>query len=218
MSHHIDKHIMQPVYIFFVSVLLCLGAYASPSLAQDNGEQGIYDLILEVKRDRTILSSAIIGLEKNELYYLPLQEIARLVKFNIETNLGQGTANGFYVNENNSYAIDVENQTYTLKGETVNFEKDDAFIFTQELGIGDIYVTPELINKIWPLDITFNPLEQVVDIQTKRKLPYELSSERKLIRNSFLNRKTAQPNIDYPRIVNKSVSYTHLTLPTTPYV
>jgi hypothetical protein len=196
---------MRIACIFSVSALLCLGFSASPSLAQDtSGEQDIFDLILEVKRGRNILSPAVIGLEKNGKHYIPLQEIARLVKFNIKTNLNAGTATGFYINENNSYALDVSNQNYTLKGDTFDFDDDEAFIFSQELDIGDIYITPNLINKIWPLEINFNPLEQVVNIQTKRKLPYEQSSDRVLLRNKLLNRATAQqPNVDYPRIVNK---------------
>ncbi len=205
MSHHNDKYIMRFACILCASILLCFGGGTSPTLAQDKlSEQDVFDLILEVKRDRKTLSPATIGLEKNGQFYIPLQEMARIVQFNIEINLDKGIAQGFYVNEKNAYSIDVKNQNYTLKGETFEFEKDDAFLFVQEFGIGEIFITADLLNKIWPLDVSINPLEQVIEIQTKRKLPYEQASERNLIRNKLLNRKSNnQESADYTRIVNK---------------
>ena len=43
----------------------------------------------------------------------------------------------------------------------------------------DIYITIDLLNKIWPLDFEIDTLSQSVAINTKRKLPFELELERK---------------------------------------
>jgi len=69
-----------------------------------------------------------------------------------------------------------------------------------------------LINKIWPLDLSFNPLEQVVNIQTQRKLPYELTSERTQNRNRYLNKNTKSNTLDLPRITNKYDLYSRPAL------
>jgi len=53
-----------------------------------------------------------------------------------------------------------------------------------------------LLNKIWPLDVSLDPLIQVLDIQTKQKLPYELAASRQKNRNSRLNKNDRSNNVD----------------------
>jgi hypothetical protein len=214
------------IFILRLVLVILTGAMllglSSPSIfAQDMGEEEVYDAILEVKRDRKTLAKAIFGLEKDYKYYLPIQELSRIVEFKTDVSLKSGTAQGFFFSEENTFRIDVQNNTYTLRGERYNFEPDEAFVFNQKFGIGDIYVTPELLNKIWPLQLDLDNLRQIVDIQTKKKLPYELSLARQAKRDNLLN-KADKPTgkIALPRINNdyKLFSFPAIDASATSYI
>ncbi|HPF78810.1 MAG TPA: hypothetical protein PLF01_05880, partial [Alphaproteobacteria bacterium] len=210
-NYHVGIFISR-IFIALVALFILLGFHSPPTLADTLGEDNTYDIILEVKRDRKTLATAIFGLDREGKYYVPIQELARIVSFNAKTDLKTGTVSGFFISEENSYTIDTQNNTYTLRGNTYEFDPREAFVFSQQLGIGDVYVTPDLLNKIWPLDLALDPLKQVLDIQSAKKLPYELSIARQRKRNSRLNRLAQQDNtdLDLPRIDN---SYKMFSLP-----
>ena len=203
--YHIVVHIQRSLLAFLACTIL-LGIFISPSLAETFGEADYYDLILEVRRDRDTLSNAVLGLEKSEKNYLPMQEIARLISIETITDLEQGTISGFVGTEENTYTLNVNTGTYTVKGKEHNFDPSNAFVFTQQFGIGDIYATPDLINQIWRLDLDFDPLQQTADIKTTRKLPYELVSERQRLRDRRLrklaNKADDNSVLELPRIEN----------------
>lgn len=200
---HISNGISRIMHVI-LTLIIMLGIFSSPSFAEFSDEEGIYDVILEVKRDRRTLQTAIFGLEKNGKYYVPLQELSRIVKFKTDVSLENETANGFFILEENSFSLNVNESSYTLRGKPFNFSGDDVVVFKQELGIGDIYVTPELLNKIWPLDLTIDPLKQILVIQTTRKLPYEILQSRNSKRNARLNRRKSDDHLekDLPKIPN----------------
>lgn len=197
---------------FFTCVIL-LGFFPLSTFAQSSSEEEMYDVILEVKHDRKTLSIATFGLEKNGKYYIPIQSLGHIVKFNVNTSLKDGIASGFFISEENTYRIDTKKGTYTLRGKPYEFDPSNAFIFSQQLGIGDIYVTTDLLNKVWPLDLSLDPLKQVLQIQTTRKLPYELSTTRQTKRNNTLRKsafaKERSPS-GLPRIEN---AYKMFSLP-----
>ena len=179
-----------------IACIIVLVLYAPPTFAQDLSEEGTYDVILEVKRERDVLSNAIFGLQKNDKYYIPIEALANVVKYSAKTSLDDGTVSGFFGSEENTYSLNLEQNTFTRRGQSYEFDSSDAITLTQQFGIGDIYVTPELLNKIWPLDVSLDPLIQVLDIQTKQKLPYELAASRQKNRNSRLNKNDRNNGVD----------------------
>ncbi|MCI5060570.1 MAG: carboxypeptidase-like regulatory domain-containing protein [Alphaproteobacteria bacterium] len=202
--YHIGSYIKRAMLAVFVSVAL-LGYILSPAFAEDFSNEEIYDLILEVKRDRTPLSNAFLGLEKSGKYYIPVQELARLVLFNANIDLKAGRLHGFIGSEDNLYSLNIKDGTYSIKGTQHSFDKNEAFIFEQKFGIGDLYATPELLNKIWPLELSLDTLKQTLEIQTKRTLPYESLSERQRKRQRRLDKfknKAGAPILNLPRIEN----------------
>ena len=204
MSNIISKHLQRVLSILFTCLIIFAGFSTPPSLAQETSEQDIYDLILEVRHNKKTLSTAMIGLEKNGKYYIPLQDLSRIIKFNAEIDLTAGTADGFFLSEDNNYKLDIPNATYSVKDKSYPLKKEDAFIIKQRFDIGDIYVTTDVINKVWPLNLSLNNLLQVVDINTNKTLPYELASKRLQNRNRRLNKASNQKDEDQlPRIVNE---------------
>lgn len=183
----IDKHLKKALLL--VSITGFLLGFVPPTYAQSLSEEGYYDLILEVKRNkRETLSSAILGIEKQGRYYLPLQELARIVRFQAHVDIDQETIDGFLFTEENTYSVDAKNHTFTIRGKTTDFSPEHILVLKQGLGIGDIYATTELINQIWPLEIELDLLQQKLDIKTKRELPYQMAKERQRKRSKRLNR------------------------------
>lgn len=212
-NHHFCFGIL-PVLITLLVFGTMLGFFTSPTFADDIAENEPYDLILEVKQDRKNLSNVLIGLEKNGKFYIPIEELAQIVQFNAKTDLQNGTAEGFFLSEKNAYRIDVKNKTYTIKGQTESFDESEAFVHMQKLGFGDIYVTPELLNKIWPLELELDTLSQALKIQTDKKLPYQLLNDRERLRNKRLEHKRLtsknKTELGLPRIPN---TYKTFSLP-----
>ncbi|MEM6811810.1 MAG: carboxypeptidase-like regulatory domain-containing protein [Pseudomonadota bacterium] len=151
-------------------------------------EQDYFDVILELKRDRQTLSRAFFALEKDGKYFIPLQELARTLEFQLDISLDEGLSEGFFLSADNRFEINFLDYTYTINGETTSFSQDRAAIIRQQFGIGDFYLQSDLINEIFDLDLIVNPLLQTAVIQTKQKLPYELAESREQNRNRLLNK------------------------------
>lgn len=206
------RYVIGQAMLVLVTCIVMSGLFSSPTFAQDLGEDEVYDIILEVKRERQTLTKAVFGLDKDGKYYVPIQELARIVNFKANTSVENGTVSGFFFSEDNSFSIDTQQNIYTLRGKSSAYEPSEAFVFSQQLGIGDIYVTTDLLNKIWPLDLSLDPLKQTLDINTKRKLPYELAQARQRKRAGRLekNQNDDTSNLTLPKIDN---SYKMFSLP-----
>lgn len=187
-----------------------------PSLsafAQSDEDSAYFDIILEVKRDRKVLSNAVFGLEKEGKYYVPLQELARLIKFEVNVSLEAGTASGFFVSPENAFTININQSSFSIGNKTETFDKTEAFVFKQKFGVGDLYLTPNLLNRILPLDLELDPLFQVLDIRSKRKLPYELFVDRKIKRGRLLDRLENKKEESYSDLIKIENQYKLFTLP-----
>ncbi len=138
-----------------------------------------YDLILAVRRKGEIISQEIIGFQKGFTYYLPVRGFAQVIKFPTEANLAQGTVSGTFFNNQNTYSVDANRGTFTVRGETFDLPEGSYFIKDLGQNIGDIYVTPEIINQLWPIDAEIDFSELAIIIKTVKLLPYELEIERK---------------------------------------
>ncbi len=104
-----------------ITVVFALGIFLSPSRAQDSfGKLDIFDLVLQVKRGPSVLSEGIFAFEQGEQYFLPLTEIALLVDFPVRMDLEQNTIEGWFLKQDNTFHIDLEQNTYTVKDQPVS--------------------------------------------------------------------------------------------------
>jgi hypothetical protein len=152
-------------------------AAAAQLLLPDTGE--IYDLILNVRRKRDILSPGLLGLQKGFTNYVPLVELARILKFPTDVNLAAGRASGTFMNPENSYSIDANAHTITVAGETTEIPADSVIVRDLGSGLGDIYVTPEVLNQLWNLNMILDFSDLTLNIKTRQLLPYEKEELRK---------------------------------------
>lgn len=148
----------------------------------------IYELVLELNRKKTRFASTVIGLQQGFNNYIPLIEIGRNVRFDVNANLAEETVSGFFIKEENTYSLDVKSGTYSVRGKTFDFPENSIIVRNVGQGLGDIYVTPELINEIWPLDIELDQSELSINILTPLNLPRDLEIERERKRNKIFGR------------------------------
>ncbi|MCB1555693.1 MAG: carboxypeptidase regulatory-like domain-containing protein [Alphaproteobacteria bacterium] len=166
-----------------------------------------FELILEARRHDTLLAPAILGFQsfEDDAQYLPAGDLARIVGFSAETNLRHGTIEGWFLEPENRFLIDAKNLSYTLRGETFPLQPEDIFVQDQGGGFGDVYVRADVLNRIWPLDLTIDMGALRLNVGTAYKLPYELKEEREKKHESFLNKHTDE--IDFTGFQNVQNPY-----------
>ncbi len=180
---------------------VALGNFVPPVLAQENSvfeDEGEYEIILEVKRRGKILSKAIIGMEKEFVYFLPLTQIARLVNFEVSVNLDAQSVEGTFGGSDNQYKVDIGKGTFTLRGAEQALPEGAVYLKDKGYGVVEFYATPQFINDLWGLELDLDTLKQRLDLTTKKDLPFELAEKRRLKRDSiFSSRKYNQKREAY---------------------
>ncbi len=176
--------------------LLSIGQPPSSSWAQSGQDaiayEDMYDLVIQVERDKTILSRTILGLQRGyDDYYIPVGALANLLRIKADIDLATGTVQGWYRKPEHEFSINAAEGFYTLRGERVDMAPDDAF--TRELGsgFGDIYIRYGVLNQILPLELTFDFSRMSLELNTTDRLPYEEIALRKERREKLLARQNA---------------------------
>lgn len=178
----------------FMAVYACLSFfYFSPAAkAQDIFDSDeVFELILQVERKREgrpeVLAGAMLGFQKGlDTYYLPLKDLAQIVGFEINVDLENERAEGWFISPENTYVVDAAEKFYTVQGERFALAEGDVIVMDYGGGFGDIYVRYEMLNKIWPLELELDFLKLRAVIHTPRKLPYEIKREREARRERLL--------------------------------
>ncbi len=174
--------------IFIAGIVLFNESSSLSAQEQKASEEEIYELILEVRQGRETLSLTFPSLDTNGKFYIPISELADIVKFKTNIDVEAGIAEGFFITEDNSYQLNIHKNTLTLKEQETRFQSGEVFISQHKYGGGDIYVTPGLLNKIWPLDLSLDPLKQILYIKNENKFTSKTSSKRKIKINNFLSK------------------------------
>lgn len=178
-----------------LACVVFLGCFVPSIRAEVIGAGDAFDLILEVKHNRKTLSNAVIGLEKDGKYFLPVLDLARLFDFAAEYDAVAGSVSGFFLTEDNAYVLNIKERTYTLKGETHSFSEGQAYVLEQKYGISEVYISPQLMDKLWPISIDLDNLLQVVNVTSIGKLPYQTQAERKRKRDLRLGALAAAESV-----------------------
>lgn len=139
-----------------------------------------YPAVLELVRSGRTIAPVILGWEKDFEYFLPVKGMADALRFPSAYDAASQKIEGEFFNPQNRYSIDLAAGTYTVLGETYPLDKGDVFIDPENPDTqNDIYASLGLLNKIWSLELSIDPLSQTIAINLNRKLPVELEEDRK---------------------------------------
>lgn len=155
-------------------------------LSEDSENAEPFDIILTVKRKGKTVSRSVIGIQKGINTYIPMQDLANALRFKINMDLANETVSGFWGTEDNTYSVNVPNNTYSVKGESFALPAGSVLVQNFGEGLGDIYVTEELLNTIWSIKLRFDPAQMALLIETPQLLPVEREKMREERQKKFL--------------------------------
>ncbi len=162
-----------------MGAMLCIFALISicaPVKAQQDAEPE--QLIFAVSYKPYILSNGILAAQKGDSFYLPLVQLSELFDFYLEDDSAHGAIHGFYLDEKNSFAIDLEGGTYEVKGEKKTLAPGTVLKDPFNEGAGELYAKLEFLNELWPVKLEVDLSMLVLSVTSEQKLAFQLRAER----------------------------------------
>lgn len=164
------------------------------SVGQRNDEEL---LILKMTLGKYVLSEAIFGYPKQGSLILPLTDVVNALDFPIEVDAENGRAQGWFIDENRLFSLDLAAAQVIIAGEQRRL--DPAFI---EQLPDDIYVDVRTLAQWFPVDIEFDLPNLILEIKSREPLPLEARLIRDQRREKVLSQRQSErrnlPEVDVP--------------------
>ena len=156
-----------------VLLLILVGfIYAAALPAQEQSPEPTF-LLLEVRLDQSILSSAIPAYDVGDQTLLPMGELVRLLTIAIQTQPDKGTASGFILSEDRTFSLNLGEASVTRAGVTETF--DPALVLTQP---DDLYVAKSLLERWLPLELEVDRSSLSLRVRPLETLPLQARLKR----------------------------------------
>ena len=160
---------------------------ASAARADNTALFGDDDLLLfQVTSDGVELSDAMSGYSSRAGLFLPLGELSRLLDLAIQIDPATAHAEGWFLSEDRTFALDLRSHSVTVAGKTFAIAETDAALFHQE-----IYVRDTFLEKLLPIAFKINKSDLTIGISTKEHFPFQDRLERDRRRQGLKNGGTA---------------------------
>ncbi len=156
---------MRAIFALFVILLA-----ATTAVGQGRGVHLPVDeddvLILEVRAERYLASSGLIGYRHGDQVLLPLGELADVLEYAIISYPRHGTVEGWLVDEDRTFALDVNNRSVTIEGRQTGVP--DGSLYVNE---DDVYVTSDVLEEWWPIDLDIDLVGLRVTVVPRETVP-----------------------------------------------
>jgi hypothetical protein len=123
-------------------------------------------LILEVRAERYLASSGMIGYRHGDQVLLPLGELAAILEYAVLSYPERGLAEGWLLDENHTFRLDVGARSVTVADRQTGISEPCLYINGE-----DIYVTSDVLARWWPIDLDLDLLGLRVGIQPREPVP-----------------------------------------------
>jgi len=166
--------------LFFSILLVCVCFHTFSAWAE-------IELIERPDNEFLILGLTVNGEERSEgieaflpdsappeNILIPLGTLSRSLSLGIETDPALGTAEGFYIDEENAVNVDLEKDIFEVGSKSINITKEMV-----EPHADDLYVQIGVLEEILDLDINFDPSSLNLTIQSDEPLPFQAADKRK---------------------------------------
>lgn len=199
---------------------------AEPAVAQNSPNAILWQepnpdnlVLLEVYLDRYNMGEVITSYYQNDKYFIPLGALSQIVGIAVSTNTETGTAEGFVLEENRHFWLDVKTNQATISGTTYTYNPEDVVVYPD-----DIYVSAEQLSSWFPFDLDIDTNLSILLVKTLEKFPYQLKLERKQKIERY-NQRYVPPVTNYPEqeipysqysvpFIDQSLSFSMLNTPT----
>ena len=177
---------------FWVCACTALLLSPPPSYAQNSDEDFPNEFIFEVTLPPAWrIAEAVFAYEENGKYYLPIGELGEGFDFFVETESDTGFAIGFANGEENNFTVDLARNELII-GEKRETLADDAVLISDMLATDDVYVQLEVLNQIWPVDMSIDLSSLKVIVEAEEELPFMRRKDRESKRTQIESRKAVR--------------------------
>jgi len=125
-------------------------------------------LLLEVRLDQSVLSSAIPAYDVGAHTLLPLGELTRLLTIAIQTQPAKGTASGFILSEDRAFSLNLGEASVTRAGVSETF--DPALVLAEP---DDLYIAQALLERWLPLEFEIDRSSLSLRVKPLEALPLQ---------------------------------------------
>lgn len=154
-------------------------------------------LILKMTTGNFLLRDAIFGFPKQGSLILPLTDIVDAFEFPITVDVDAGTANGWFIDENRLFSLDLAARQVVIAGKVQSV--DPAFV---EQLPDDIYVDVRTLARWFPVDFNYDIPNLILEITSREDLPFEARLARDDRRKKTFGRRGGDkqkfPKLDVP--------------------
>lgn len=171
-----------------------IAAAAQTPVPRYTYNEDVQDLILEVRLGTAIVTPAVIILERQGRYYLPLLALARAFEFVISDSASaQGTAAGWYLNEDQTFSVNRAQLEITRNGKRIALGKNDFLL--SDLGAADeIYLERAAFSLLWPeIDFQVEPALMQLIAHSEATFPFLARRDRQARQDMLAMRKNTVP-------------------------
>jgi hypothetical protein len=123
---------------------------------------------------------------------LPIGELFSRVKVDFNLSKDNSSVSGFFIYEKSKYYIDVRKETATIDEKKYQLNRKDFYITET-----DIYISTDLYDKIFGIEIDFDFKQLKAFLSSKVKLPAVIEFERNILRNGKNNNSENTTKADY---------------------
>ena len=163
------------------------GAPANAFAAEDRKEEEL--LILQMLLGDKVLADGVFGYPKQGSLILPLSDVVSILEFPIAVDPVNGRAEGWFIDENRLFSLDLEAGKVVISGETRPINPS----YVEQLS-DDIYVDVRTLSEWFPIDIKFDLSNLILQIDSREPLPIESRVARDLKRQRALAQRGKDPN------------------------
>ncbi|MCZ6605425.1 MAG: hypothetical protein O7A03_09820 [Alphaproteobacteria bacterium] len=125
-------------------------------------------VLLQLQLERFLLGDLFTAFQVGDALFVPFGFITRQLDFGIQVDLIQGRAQGFFIDENRAFTLDLRARRAVIEGQVFDIPPDAV-----ELQFDDIFVDSRLFGQWFPLDLMFDPTGGVLLILPRETLPLQ---------------------------------------------
>ena len=140
-------------------------------------------LVLEVRVGNKATGHGLIAYQHEEATLLPLGELCSILELSIMVDPDNGTAQGWIIHEDRTFALNLPAQTISRKG---NLEPLPGILVGYDEN--DIYIQSTVLEQWLPVDLSINLPRMHVKISPRETLPFQSRLKRDEQRSYWLSR------------------------------
>ena len=174
-SKHLESRLnsvlIASIRLLLATLLFCFPLISQAIIYPQPNEDNL--VLMEVRLDAYQVTDLLIAYQHAGGVVVPLQKLSQLLGINIRTNPSEGTADGFIINENRTFYLDLPKNQVTINGETSPIPENSVLVNED-----DIFVDSQLIGQWLPFKLNVDLYGSRIKVLPTEKLPFVTRIER----------------------------------------